>query len=440
MDDDRDPRPAPDVHGAWQGRGRGGRPRRRPAGGGGRGLRLPRPQRRGQDDDAAHARDPAHARRSGRRPSPAPTWPATRRQVRRRIGYVPQGGSTDPAETGRGELVIQGRLYGMDAATAKRRAAEVLAALDLEEAADRYDPDLLGRHEAPARRRAGHRPPTGRPVPRRAHDRPRPAGPGAHVGRDPRPARAGHDGLPDDPLPRGGRRAGRPAGHHRPRSDRRRGHGRRAQAPGRRRRHHDRRRGRRGARARGGPQPVVRARGERRGRPRPAVRRPRRRRRAAAHPGPRRRRAAGPDPDPRPAEPRRRLPAPDRPLARERRRHDHVDRRPDDLDPTHHHPRSPVRADHPRHLADLPPLAHPDPAPAGVGRDGHLPADPVPRPVRRRSSKGRPRAAGAGRQRLQLVRPGPARPDRDVRGRVRRLRAGRRAALRRRGADAGDAR
>src|SRR5437762_6734184 len=29
-------------------------------------------------------------------------------EVRRRIGYVPQGGSTDPAETGRGELVIQG--------------------------------------------------------------------------------------------------------------------------------------------------------------------------------------------------------------------------------------------------------------------------------------------------------------------------------------------
>ena len=58
-------------------------------------------------------------------------------EVRRRIGYVPQGGSTDPAETGRGELVIQGRLYGMDAATAKRRAAEVLAALDLEAAADR---------------------------------------------------------------------------------------------------------------------------------------------------------------------------------------------------------------------------------------------------------------------------------------------------------------
>jgi ABC-2 type transport system ATP-binding protein len=57
--------------------------------------------------------------------------------VRERIGYVPQGGSTDPAETGRGELVIQGRLYGMNRADAQRRAAEVLATLDLEDAADR---------------------------------------------------------------------------------------------------------------------------------------------------------------------------------------------------------------------------------------------------------------------------------------------------------------
>ncbi|HET7031459.1 MAG TPA: ATP-binding cassette domain-containing protein [Candidatus Limnocylindrales bacterium] len=58
-------------------------------------------------------------------------------EVRRRIGYVPQGGSTDPAETGRGELVIQGRLYRLTAAQAKARAAEVLAALELEAAADR---------------------------------------------------------------------------------------------------------------------------------------------------------------------------------------------------------------------------------------------------------------------------------------------------------------
>ena len=59
-------------------------------------------------------------------------------EVRRRIGYVPQGGSTDPSETGRGELVIQGRLYGMSKSAAQARAAEVLKTLDLEAAADRY--------------------------------------------------------------------------------------------------------------------------------------------------------------------------------------------------------------------------------------------------------------------------------------------------------------
>jgi ABC-2 type transport system ATP-binding protein len=57
--------------------------------------------------------------------------------VRERIGYVPQGGSTDPAETGRGELVLQCRLYGMNKSDAQARTAEVLASLDLEAAADR---------------------------------------------------------------------------------------------------------------------------------------------------------------------------------------------------------------------------------------------------------------------------------------------------------------
>jgi ABC-2 type transport system ATP-binding protein len=58
-------------------------------------------------------------------------------QVRQRIGYVPQGGSTDPAMTGRGELVLQGRLYGMARGAAQVRAREVLSTLDLEAAADR---------------------------------------------------------------------------------------------------------------------------------------------------------------------------------------------------------------------------------------------------------------------------------------------------------------
>jgi ABC-2 type transport system ATP-binding protein len=58
-------------------------------------------------------------------------------RVRERIGYVPQGGSTDPGMTGRGELVMQGRLYGMNRGDAEARAKDLLMAFDLDAAADR---------------------------------------------------------------------------------------------------------------------------------------------------------------------------------------------------------------------------------------------------------------------------------------------------------------
>ena len=57
--------------------------------------------------------------------------------IRERIGYVAQGGGSDPQETGRRELVIQARLYGMDRAEAERRAAAILKLMELEAAADR---------------------------------------------------------------------------------------------------------------------------------------------------------------------------------------------------------------------------------------------------------------------------------------------------------------
>ena len=74
-------------------------------------------------------------------------------RVRERIGYVGQRGGTDPAITGRTELIFQGRLYGMSAPTAKRRAAELLATLELEACADRADRHLLGRAAPPPRYR-----------------------------------------------------------------------------------------------------------------------------------------------------------------------------------------------------------------------------------------------------------------------------------------------
>ena len=57
--------------------------------------------------------------------------------VRKRIGYVGQAGGSDPAITGRRELVFQARLYGLSKAEAERRASDMLTMLELDSAADR---------------------------------------------------------------------------------------------------------------------------------------------------------------------------------------------------------------------------------------------------------------------------------------------------------------
>jgi ABC-2 type transport system ATP-binding protein len=58
-------------------------------------------------------------------------------KVRYQIGYVSQEGSSAPEVPGRTELVMQGRLYGMSKARAVERAAELIAALELADCADR---------------------------------------------------------------------------------------------------------------------------------------------------------------------------------------------------------------------------------------------------------------------------------------------------------------
>ena len=89
---------------------------------------------------------------------------------------------------------------------------------------------LLGRHEAASRPRARPRPPAEHPLPRRADDRPRSAEPhGALGGGRPARARGRGDGVPHDPVPRGGRRARRPGRDHRQRQDRRGGNADRAE-------------------------------------------------------------------------------------------------------------------------------------------------------------------------------------------------------------------
>ena len=59
------------------------------------------------------------------------------REVRTRIGYVAQSGGSYREATGREELVIQGRLFGMSKSDALTRAGEILTALDLADAGDR---------------------------------------------------------------------------------------------------------------------------------------------------------------------------------------------------------------------------------------------------------------------------------------------------------------
>jgi ABC-2 type transport system ATP-binding protein len=57
--------------------------------------------------------------------------------VRRRVGYIAQGGGTWDEVTAREELVLQARMHGIGKAEAERRAAAALAAFDLTEYADR---------------------------------------------------------------------------------------------------------------------------------------------------------------------------------------------------------------------------------------------------------------------------------------------------------------
>ena len=205
----------------------------------------------------------------------------------------------------------------MNKADAQKRAAEVLATLDLEEAADRS----IGTYSGGMKRRLDVGLGIVHPPAVLFLDEPT-------TGLDPqararmwdeirRAPRAGDDRLPDDPLPRGG---GRPArtgwrssttARSSPREPPTSSSGRSPATSSR--------IGVNGSTERvleTRPAPAVRARGDRRGRVRPALRGPRRDRRPAAPRGCST--AAGLEADldrPQPSEPRRRLPPPDRSLA-----------------------------------------------------------------------------------------------------------------------------
>ncbi|MEV4801605.1 ABC transporter ATP-binding protein [Nonomuraea sp. NPDC049421] len=66
------------------------------------------------------------------------------REVRRRIGYVAQGSGLPPVTPVRGELELQGMLYGLSRADAAARIPGVLERLDLAGLADRAPATLSG--------------------------------------------------------------------------------------------------------------------------------------------------------------------------------------------------------------------------------------------------------------------------------------------------------
>src|SRR5258708_9880639 len=88
-------------------------------------------------------------------------------RVRQQIGYVGQKGGAEGSETGRENLLLQGRLYGMRKSAAQKRAAELIGKLDLKPFADRLPPTYSG-----GQRRRPNTPIniTPRPTPHLLHD------------------------------------------------------------------------------------------------------------------------------------------------------------------------------------------------------------------------------------------------------------------------------
>ena len=110
-------------------------------------------------------------------------------QVRRRIGYVGQGNGAGHTQRVRDELDTQGVIYGLDRRAARRRAGELLDALDLTELAGRKVSALSGgqrrRLDVAAQRAHGDLEPFRQvgawPVPMGLQQRQQPQRPGARV-------------------------------------------------------------------------------------------------------------------------------------------------------------------------------------------------------------------------------------------------------------------
>ena len=210
------------AHPHVQGRDRSGA-RHRPDRAGRRGVRIPRPERRRQDDDgpdAVHVASPT----SGR---------ATRRRLRRRCrrGRSAAAGSASrcrrsdstrcrPAESCSSSSA---GCTGSPAAAGRSAPRSCSSCVGLTDAADRVHEDVLGRDEAPAGSRLGARPQAARCCSSTSRRRGSTRRSRLTIWDEVRRINSERrDRVPDDAVPRGGRQAVRPARDHRRRPDRRR--------------------------------------------------------------------------------------------------------------------------------------------------------------------------------------------------------------------------
>jgi ABC-2 type transport system ATP-binding protein len=145
-------------------------------------------------------------------------------EVRRHIGAALQEAALDNFLTGREHMDLQGGLHGSRPRTSARRGTELLERVGLTEAAERK----VGGYSGGMKRRLDlalalvHRPSIlFLDEPTTGLDPQSRSALWEEVGRL---AREDGDGLPDDAVPRGGRRPRRPHRDHRRRADRRRGH------------------------------------------------------------------------------------------------------------------------------------------------------------------------------------------------------------------------
>ena len=144
-------------------------------------------------------------------------------EVRAHLGVVPQQDNLDEELSVRDNLIMYGRYFGLPYSYLRAKADELLEFAQLADRG-REKVGALSGHEAPPDDRQVARQRAEGAAPRRADDRPRPAGQACPLG-PPLPAQGGRcHARRDDPLHGRGRAAVRPARRHRPRSDHGRGH------------------------------------------------------------------------------------------------------------------------------------------------------------------------------------------------------------------------